>query len=134
MKVMEDKEGTGDTDDPLKTELVLLSQEIHSTLTPPTDDEDNTTLTNLIKDTSGPTLNGSKDTDTDEDTADASENATAQVFLERVKEILEGSGIELVLPVDCGRVSEFSFAYFVSSSVSCVQDSVLRLVQVEKKS
>ena len=92
-------------DDPLKTELVLLSQEIHSTLTPSSDDEDNTTMTNLINDLPVPTLNDPKELEIDEDNTEVSQHATAQVFLDRVREILEGSGIELVLPVDCGRVS-----------------------------
>ncbi|MPC64419.1 hypothetical protein E2C01_058535 [Portunus trituberculatus] len=108
VKVMEDKDAAGMPEDPLKTELMLLSQEIHSTLTPDEDKEDdNTTLTNFINDSSGPTLNNPKEpgivVEVDEDTADVSANATAKVFLDRVKEILEGSGIELVLPVDCGR-------------------------------
>uniref|UniRef100_A0A0P4W6E4 Peptidase S1 domain-containing protein n=1 Tax=Scylla olivacea TaxID=85551 RepID=A0A0P4W6E4_SCYOL len=106
VKVMEDKDAAGVPEDPLKTELMLLSQEIHSTLTSD-EDKDNTTLTNFINDSSGPVLNNPKEPDVvveiDEDTTDVSANATAQVFLDRVKEILEGSGIELVLPVDCGR-------------------------------
>ncbi|XP_071530618.1 uncharacterized protein [Panulirus ornatus] len=36
-------------------------------------------------------------------TADATVNASAQVFLDRVKNLLAASGIELVLPLDCGR-------------------------------
>ena len=110
VKVMEDKDAAGMPEDPLKTELMLLSQEIHSTLTPDEeeDKDDNNTLTNFINDSSGPVLNNPKEPDVaeDKDTTDVSANATAQVFLDRVKEILEGSGIELVLPVDCGRVSQ----------------------------
>ncbi|XP_063840357.1 uncharacterized protein LOC135089068 isoform X2 [Scylla paramamosain] len=107
VKVMEDKDAAGVPEDPLKTELMLLSQEIHSTLTSDEDKDNTSTLTNFINDSSGPVLNNPKEPDVvveiDEDTTDVSANATAQVFLDRVKEILEGSGIELVLPVDCGR-------------------------------
>ena len=107
--MMEEKKGAMAADDPLKTELVLLSQEIHSTLTPSSDDEDNTTMTNLINDLPVPTLNDPKELEIDEDNTEVSQHATAQVFLDRVREILEGSGIELVLPVDCGRVSPVCF-------------------------
>lgn len=149
VKMMEDKGNTKEANNTLKRELLLLSHEIHSTLTPPADSGENTTLVDFIletsapvvnepKDASGPTFNDTQDTsghtfsnsqdtsrptfnnaqDTtgptfnnpeiqkpDLGTADAEGFAMAQAFLRRVKEVLEGSGIELVLPIDCGRVS-----------------------------
>lgn len=127
MKVMDDEEDAETPNNPLKTELLLLSHEIQSTLTPPLHSDENTTSVSIIQETPEPILsnprntsepivndprdtfeivfNISKNEEPDVTTTDDEENVTVQALLRRVKAILENSGIELVLPIDCGRVS-----------------------------